>query len=109
MPVPVERGHPIRAKARHHFVHESLTGRVHDAHAGVLVQQGSSDRVHEVGLAHAHSAVDEQWDCSYGRDDSTLPLQAACANSLQDPTTEVLEIGNFGFKEPAVEANTGSP
>ena len=58
--VPVERLHAVELDAVDHLVHEALAGDVDDLHAGVVIHQRAADGVHQVRLAHAHAAVDEQ-------------------------------------------------
>ena len=58
--VPVKELHALVLDAGDHLVHEPLARRVNDPHAGMLVNQRTSDSMHQMRLAHAHSAVDEQ-------------------------------------------------
>src|SRR5437764_7192449 len=58
--MPVERLHAVQLDAVNHLVHEALTGRVHDLHPCVMVQQGTADSMHQVGFSHTHSPVDKK-------------------------------------------------
>src|SRR5262245_61749403 len=56
----VELSHPVQADTGNHLIDETLAGGVDDPHAGVIVNQGASDRVHQVSLSHAYTGVNEQ-------------------------------------------------
>ena len=56
----VKLWHAVQPDAGDHIVHEPLARGVDDAHRSVIVDQRAPNRVHQVGLAHTDSAVDEQ-------------------------------------------------
>ena len=56
----VELLHALGAYAGDHVVHEALAGGIDDAHGAVAIDQLAADGVHQMGLAHAHAAVQEQ-------------------------------------------------
>jgi hypothetical protein len=43
-----------------HQVHEPFAGRINDSKTRVLGDQLTTDGMHQVGLPHAHAAVDKQ-------------------------------------------------
>ena len=68
----VKLRHAVGADALNHLVHEPLTGGVHDPHGGEVLIERPADGMHQMGFAHARSAVDEQrvvgtrWRCGHG-------------------------------------------
>ncbi len=59
-PVPlVKLRHAIRTNAGDHLVHEALARSVDHPHGAEFVGQLAPDGVHQVGLAHADSAIEE--------------------------------------------------
>src|SRR5687767_13848532 len=59
--------HAVELDAVDHLIHKPLAGGVHNTHAGEVLHQGASHRVHQVGLAHPHASVDEQRIVGAGR------------------------------------------
>jgi len=55
-----ESGHPLEPDRRDQVVHEVLGGQVDDARSGGGSAETVADRVQQMGLAQAHTAVEEE-------------------------------------------------
>ncbi len=62
-----EAGHAVVAQRGDHLVGELLCGNVADAGGWLASLYFVADGVHQVGLAHAHAAIQEERDCMRAR------------------------------------------